>query len=163
MPHRVVLKDRAVISSGTLINSRGGLYVGENSGIGYNCTIFTGNHRYRNSKTIPFDNGADLKPVIIREFVWIGIGVMILPGVEIGEGAIIGMGAVVSKSVPPLAIVIGNPSKIIGYRNKDHYYRCKEEGKFQTIRIKGGIEERIVPMFKIRYEKELKELGLFDL
>ena len=159
MPERVILKDRVSIYGGTMINSQGGLYIGENTGIGYNCTIFTAQHQYRNTETIPFDNGVDLKPVVIHEFVWTGAGVMIMPGIEIGEGAILGMGSVISKNVPPLAIVLGNPCKIIGYRDKDHYYKCKKEGKFQKISI-SEYKEVIPIMYKIRFEKELKELGM---
>jgi acetyltransferase-like isoleucine patch superfamily enzyme len=158
-PERVVLKDRATIYSGTLINSEGGLHVGENTGIGYNCTIFTSQHRYRNAASIPFDNVSELKPVIIREYVWIGAGVMIMPGIEIGEGAIIGMGSVVTKRVPPLAIVIGNPAEVLMYRDKDHYYKCKEEGRFQTISVPNS-ERELIYMYKVRYRKELEELGL---
>jgi maltose O-acetyltransferase len=161
MPQRIVLKDRVRIFGGTLINSRGGLYIGENSGISNNCTILTDLHHYRNAKTIPFDNIIDLKPVIIREFVWIGLGVMIMPGIEIGEGAIIGMGSVVTKNVPPLAILLGNPAEIIGYRSKDHYYSCKSSGKYQEIRI-NNYEENLPYMYKIRFEKELRELGIME-
>jgi maltose O-acetyltransferase len=159
MPERVILKDRVSIYNGTMINSQGGLYIGENTGIGYNCTIFTVQHQYRNAKNIPFDDGVDLKPVIIHEFVWTGAGVMIMPGIEIGEGAIIGMGSLVAKSVPPFAIVLGNPAKIIGYRDKEHYHECKEEGRFQEISI-SKYKEIIPFMYKIRFEKELKELGM---
>jgi hypothetical protein len=55
---------------------------------------------FRNACIIPFYQSIDLKPVIILAFVWTGASVMIMPGIEIGEGAIIGMGAVVTKSVP---------------------------------------------------------------
>ena len=44
---------------------------------------------------------------------WIGFGAMISPGVTIGEGAVIAMGSVVVKDVPPLAVVGGNPAKVI--------------------------------------------------
>jgi carbonic anhydrase/acetyltransferase-like protein (isoleucine patch superfamily) len=54
--------------------------------------------------------------VIIGNDVWIGIGVLILSGVKIGDGAIIGANTVVRSKVPPYAIVIGNPGKIVGYR-----------------------------------------------
>jgi acetyltransferase-like isoleucine patch superfamily enzyme len=158
-PDRVVLKDRVEIFPGTTINSNGGLHIGENTGIGYNCTIFTSQHRYRGAKAIPFDNISELKPVIIRDYVWTGAGVMIMPGVEIGEGAIIGMGAVVSKSVPPLAIVMGNPAEVIMYRDKDHFYRCKEEGRYQTLTV-SGVERKLIRMYKARYPKELDELGI---
>ena len=47
---------------------------------------------------------------------WVGHGAIILHGVKIGRGAIVGAGAVVTKNVPPYAIVCGNPAKIIRYR-----------------------------------------------
>lgn len=54
-------------------------------------------------------------PVIIEDHVWIGFNSIILKGVRIGKGAIIGAGTVVVKDVPPFAVVIGNPAKIIRY------------------------------------------------
>ena len=162
-PDRVVLKDRCTIQSGTVINSYGGLHVGENTGIGYNCVIFTALHRYRNANTIPFDNVCELKPVIIREFVWIGANVKILPGIEIGEGAIIGMGAVLTKNVPPLSIVIGNPAEVIGHRSKEHYYNCKEKEAFENISVMHQAVDTLPRMIKARYKKELEEMGILDL
>jgi maltose O-acetyltransferase len=51
--------------------------------------------------------------IVIEDFVWIGTGAIILPGVRLGHGSVIGAGAVVSKSVPKSAIVVGNPAKSI--------------------------------------------------
>lgn len=65
-------------------------------------------------KIIPF-NG-ELKPIHIGHDVWIGTNVVIIDGVNVGSGAIIGAGAVVTKDVPPYAIVGGVPAKIIRYR-----------------------------------------------
>jgi acetyltransferase-like isoleucine patch superfamily enzyme len=48
--------------------------------------------------------------------VWIGASAMIMPGVHVGDGAIVGGGAVVTKDVPPYAVVAGVPAKIIKYR-----------------------------------------------
>ncbi len=158
-PDRVILKDRAQIRSGTIINSIGGLYIGENSGIGYHCTILTAEHKYFGAKSIPFDNVAYLKPVVIREFVWIGTNVMILPGVEIGEGAIIGIGSVITKDVPPLSIMLGNPAKIIYKRNKEHYYKCKQGGNFQSISV-AQYEEKFFAASEKKFEEIIKELGI---
>lgn len=56
------------------------------------------------------------KRVKIGNDVWIGYGALILGGVTIGDGACIGAGAIVTKDVPPYAIVGGVPAKIIKYR-----------------------------------------------
>jgi acetyltransferase-like isoleucine patch superfamily enzyme len=56
---------------------------------------------------------AFLGPVIIKKNAWIAIGVIILPGVTIGEGAIVASGSVVSKDVPPNTLVGGIPAKVI--------------------------------------------------
>ena len=53
------------------------------------------------------------KPIEIKDNVWIGSKASILKGVTIGEGAVIGAGAVVTKSVPPHCLAVGNPAKVI--------------------------------------------------
>ena len=58
--------------------------------------------------------------IIVHDDVWIGANVTICSGVEIGQGAVVAAGAVVTKNVPPYAIVGGNPAKVIKYRfNED--------------------------------------------
>ncbi len=52
-------------------------------------------------------------PVIVRKNAWIAINVTVLPGVEIGEGAIVAAGSVVSKDVPPFTVAKGNPAKVV--------------------------------------------------
>ena len=54
--------------------------------------------------------------VTLGDDVWLGHGVIVLPGVSIGTGAAIGAGAVVTKPIPPFAIAVGNPARIIRYR-----------------------------------------------
>lgn len=54
--------------------------------------------------------------VIIGNGVWIGDSVIILPGVNVGNGAVIGAGSVVTRSIPPYAIAVGNPARVIRYR-----------------------------------------------
>ena len=52
-------------------------------------------------------------PVIVHKNAWIAVNVTILPGVEIGEGAIVSAGSVVSKSIPPFTVANGNPAKVV--------------------------------------------------
>jgi acetyltransferase-like isoleucine patch superfamily enzyme/SAM-dependent methyltransferase len=61
----------------------------------------------------------DRGTTIVGNDVWIGLGAVVLSGVAIGDGAVIGTGAVVSKSVPPYAVVAGNPARILRYRFND--------------------------------------------
>lgn len=65
------------------------------------------------------DKFEELKPIEIGNDVFIGMNVSIIDGVKIGNGAVIGAGAVVSKDIPPYAIAVGCPIKIIGYRFKE--------------------------------------------
>ena len=64
----------------------------------------------------PTENGGKPGGVTIANDVWIGRSAIIMPGVHIADGAIVGSGAVVTKDVPPYAIVGGNPAKLIRYR-----------------------------------------------
>lgn len=58
----------------------------------------------------------DCRDTVVGHDVWIGYGAMILPGARIGDGALIGAGAVVRGTVPPYAVVTGNPARVIRYR-----------------------------------------------
>ncbi|KAA8672642.1 CatB-related O-acetyltransferase [Pantoea dispersa] len=104
--------------------------IGSYCSIAANVTIGPDNHPLNWLSTHPFQcvntprldymHGNDNTPTIIGNDVWIGRGALILKGVSVGHGAIIGGGAVVTKDVPPYAIVGGNPARIIKYRfNKD--------------------------------------------
>lgn len=70
-------------------------------------------------------------PVIIEDYAWISCRVTIMPGVTIGKGAVVAAGAVVTKDVPPYAIVAGVPAKIIGERTKDLRYTLRFHKSFQ--------------------------------
>ncbi|NKE48717.1 chloramphenicol acetyltransferase [Roseomonas frigidaquae] len=54
--------------------------------------------------------------VTLGHDVWLGHGVIVLPGVSIGTGAAIGAGAVVTKDIPPFAIAVGNPARVLRFR-----------------------------------------------
>lgn len=107
----------------------GKVYIGNYFHSGTECMIITQNHNYE-GEMIPYDHTFVYKNVTIGECVWFGNRVTVTGNVTIGEGAIIAAGSVVCKDVPPLAIVGGNPAKVIKYRDKEHYYKLKAEGKF---------------------------------
>lgn len=116
--------------NGMVILSGGGkVCIGNYFHSGSECMIITDNHNYE-GEMIPYDNTYIYKVVNIGDFVWFGNRVIVTGNVTIGEGAIIAAGSVVCKDVPPLAIVGGNPAKVIKYRDKDHYYKLKAEKKY---------------------------------
>ncbi|MCQ2326581.1 MAG: CatB-related O-acetyltransferase [Bacteroidales bacterium] len=75
------------------------------------------------------DKIVELKPIKIGNDVFIGANVTILDGVTIGDGAIIGAGAVVSKDIPPYAVAVGCPIKVIKYRMAEN--QIKEMQRIQ--------------------------------
>jgi acetyltransferase-like isoleucine patch superfamily enzyme len=82
--------------------------------------------------------------VIIGHDVWIGRSAIVLAGVTVGDGSVIGAGSVVTKDVPPYAIVAGNPARLIRYRFDENIIRKLEEIKwwnFSEARLKtfGGV------------------------
>lgn len=67
-------------------------------------------------KPLPYHEACSesyVAPVIVHKNAWIAVNVTILPGVEIGEGAIVSAGSVVSKDIPPFTVAIGNPAKVV--------------------------------------------------
>ncbi len=76
--------------------------IGNNTIIGAHCYLLTNNHKFA-SREIPIrDQGYECKPLVIGEDVWVGANCVIMPGIEIGRGAIIGAGSVVTKTVAPV-------------------------------------------------------------
>lgn len=75
----------------------------------------------RDSVKAKFSTHARTPPrrVTVGHDAWIGRSAILLPGVQIGEGAVVGAGAVVTKPVPPYAVVAGNPARIIRHRFDD--------------------------------------------
>ena len=107
----------------------GNISIGNYFHSGVECMIISSNHNYEGNR-IPYDSTSINKTIIIEDFVWFGNRVTVTGNVRIGEGAIIAAGSVVCKDVPPLAIVGGNPAKVIKFRDGEHFNKLKAEGMF---------------------------------
>lgn len=138
----IQLEGHIYFGPGGYYNAEGGLQIKSGCCFARNVSILTGSHRWNSSElqAVPFDQYMFYKPVIVEENVWIGYGSLILPGVNIGEGAVVAAGSVVVKDVPPLALVGGNPAKVIKYRDKDIYFDLKSRG-----RVWRKIREELIP------------------
>jgi acetyltransferase-like isoleucine patch superfamily enzyme len=112
---RITVGDRVYIGRGTIILGHQSIAIGPDTMISQMCHITDAGHGTAPGKLMR-EQPVESKPVTIGTGVWIGAGVSILPGVTIGDGAVIGARAVVTKDIPPNAIAVGLPAKVIRYR-----------------------------------------------
>ena len=126
----VFFKNHVNINPGARFLGKGKVEIGNYFHTGQNLTIISTNHRYENAEAIPYDKIRINKPVVIKDFVWLGDSVLIIPGVTIGKGAIVAAGSVVTKDVPDYAIVGGSPAKLIKYRNIEAFEKLEKQKKF---------------------------------
>jgi chloramphenicol O-acetyltransferase type B len=132
--YKTIVNERTVIdnnfnSNGLVVVGRGGVRFGQNFHCGFGCVVITENHNYQ-GRALPYDESYCVGDVKIGENVWFGINVVVLPGVEIGEGAIIQAGAVVVKDIPACGIAGGNPAVVFSERDGEHYQALKLAGRF---------------------------------
>lgn len=125
--NNLIVDNYVYIGPGSWFILRGKCFIGNGTIIGPRCKIHTSNHQYV-GEMLPYDSTYNVKDVKIGENVWIGADVSIMPGVTIGEGAVIAACTCVTKDVPPLAVVGGNPFKIIKYRDSNKYHSLKTKG-----------------------------------
>lgn len=110
-PKNIVIGQDTIIGEGAVLDGRDKLAIGNHVALATNVMIFNSQHEINDENFSP-----SVAPVIIEDYVFVGPRVIIQPGVKIGKGAIIAAGAVVTKDVPPYAVVGGVPAKIIGER-----------------------------------------------
>ncbi|MDE7422959.1 MAG: CatB-related O-acetyltransferase [Lachnospiraceae bacterium] len=148
--------------------------------IGCYCSIASGvtfvlsaDHHLNHISTFPFKvktlqceqyEAISKGNIIVDDDVWIGQNAIILSGVHIGQGAVIAAGAIVTKDVPPYAIVGGNPAKVIKYRFEDDIINELLKIDFAEL-SKEMIEEHISDLYEplkdvsqLKWLKRRKEL-----
>ena len=126
-PNNLIMEEKTNIDHGAIImNTRAKFIMKKYSGAAFGLTVITGGHisvpgKHHKQITdkikdeIDFNHEED-QEIIVDEDVWIGAKSILLRGVHLGRGCIVGAGSVVRRSVPPYAMVAGNPAKIIGFR-----------------------------------------------
>jgi len=107
----VILGDRVTVKCGVQLWD--GVRVDDDAFIGPNATFC--NDRFPRSQQRP----PEFAQTRVERGASIGANATLLPGITVGAGAMVGAGAVVLRSVPPNAIVVGNPARIVGYTNSE--------------------------------------------
>nr|BBH88421.1 hypothetical protein KTC_31720 [Thermosporothrix sp. COM3] len=115
---RVFIGNHTVINYKCLLHVTGGVRIGDNVSISPGVWIISGKHDINDP-----ENKSIYQPVVIEDYAWIGSRATILCGLTIGRGAVVMAGAVVTKDVPPFAVVGGVPARVVGERQlKDPSY-----------------------------------------
>jgi acetyltransferase-like isoleucine patch superfamily enzyme len=142
-PERVYLGDDILVGGFAFFHSQGGVRLESGTILGPYVSIYSADHNYDEADAVPYDGVVVLRPVLVKQNVWIGGHVVITPGVTVGEGAILAAGSVVAKDVPDFAVVGGSPAKVLKYRDRERYERLKAEGKIYRRLLAEGRLERV--------------------
>ena len=122
--HHVHFGSGIYVNSNLTLVDDGHIYVGDKVMFGPNVTIATANHPIDpelRSRALQYN-----KDVYIGENVWIGAGVIVVPGVHIGKNSVIGAGSVVTKDIPENVVAVGNPCRVlreISEHDKEFFYK----------------------------------------
>ena len=158
----VVLMSHIKIGRGTYL--RRDVFVDDYTEIGRYCSIANdviiaaSEHPVTNFSTHPISYDVENYPnketkTIIGNDVWLGTRAIIKKGVKIGNGAVVASGAVVTKDVPPYAIVAGVPTKIIKYRFDEDTIKALLETEWWNFPL-----EKLQDMKNLPIEEALKKL-----
>lgn len=116
---RLSAGDHSVINRNCRLDARGGITIGSNVSISPECYLISASHDPHSSS---FAGTNKSTAINIHDYVWLGVRAIVLPGVTVGRGAVVGAGAVVTRDVKPMAIVAGNPARVIGQRRFEPTY-----------------------------------------
>lgn len=149
----VIVGDRVTIKCGVQLWD--GLRVEDDVFIGPNVTF--ANDKFPRSKQYP----SEFAQTLVRRGASIGANATILPGLTIGSQAMVGAGAVVTRGVPPHAIVAGNPARIVGYTEAGSplLQGAVRSGGDTDVRVRGAYVTRIPLIRDLRGNLSARELG----
>lgn len=95
-----------------VVANQGEITFGSNIDVGSSCHFSGGSYDYSQSERLPSSQRLPTKGIIVEDLAWIGAGVIVLDGVQIGRKCIVGAGAVVTQDIPPNSIAFGVPAEV---------------------------------------------------
>ncbi len=114
--NRMVIGDDTWIGQGVFFHSAGGVTIGRRVGVGPHVKILTSFHDEAGRDVPILESPLTFEAVVVEDDCDLGVGALLLPGVRVGRGAQVGAGAVVTRDVPPYAVVAGNPARVLRMR-----------------------------------------------
>jgi maltose O-acetyltransferase len=96
---------------GTMLNGGAKIVIGDYVTFSPGVKLYSAAQNY-----MTLDLNDKVGDIFIEDFAWIGAGVIVLPGIKIGKGAVVGAGSVVTKSIPCNTVAVGVPAKVIKSR-----------------------------------------------
>ena len=120
-----VVSDGVGFGKDVKIYGDGPVFIGRRAVLAEDTLVYTQVHDYDHSEVLPFGWGFTYPETRIDDYAWLGVKCIVLPGAHVGEGAVVQAGSVVMGVIPPCAIAAGNPAKVIGWRDFEHYNRLK--------------------------------------
>ena len=111
---KIIIGDNFYVNVGC--HFLGDIEIGADVAIGPKVVFWGRDHGIKLGETMRAQGHSDAK-IFVGDDVWIGANVTVLKGVSLSSGCVVGAGSVVTKYVPPNAIVAGNPAKIVKYRS----------------------------------------------
>ena len=172
-PKMVFLHDYSRLQQKHIIyNYTGKFVMKEYSGASIDLLVVTGNHTPtvgipQYALAISHINDKE-RDVIVEEDVWIGARVTLLSGAHIGRGAVVGANSLVNKEIPPYAIVVGSPAKIIAAKFtieqilEHEKLLYPENRRFSREYLEELFESHYKGMRTIGVTSDLQEVGFFD-
>lgn len=124
-PWKISIGENSIIGDGAILDGRFGLIIGDNVNFSTGVWVWTMQHEMNSS-----DFRGSGGPVVIEDYVWASCRTTILPDTTVGKGAVLAANSVITKNVPPYAIMGGVPAKQIGERNRDLKYVLKPDIPF---------------------------------
>lgn len=137
--HHVHLGKGVFANAGLTLVDDTHIYIGDYTMLGPNVTLATAGHPIEPSlreKALQYN-----LPVHIGRNCWLGAGVIVMPGITIGDNSVIGAGSVVTRDIPANVVAVGNPCRVmrpISERDKVYYWRDKQidpalyEGRWES-------------------------------
>lgn len=117
---RLTVGEGSLINRGVYLDNRGGITIGRHVSIAHDAKLYTMGHDPHDP-----DFATKAAPIRIDDHAVVFAGAMLMPGVHLGQGCVVMAGAVVTRDVPPMRMVGGNPAQDIGERGCAPTYRLK--------------------------------------